>query len=112
MEPTRRPPLGLSGWNERAAVALLVLVAGHLLAAAPAAGPLTPDRLARVVVDPFFRRLRARCRQGWPRSLPIGPVRPLIAWVQPGLSLGSGSGSRPNAWPARAKRKGRKGETA
>ncbi len=49
MEPTRRPPIELRGWNDRAAVALLVLVAGHLLAAEPAAGTLTPDRLARVV---------------------------------------------------------------
>jgi len=47
-EPTRRPPVGLSGWNDQAAVALLILVAGHLLAAEPTAGPLTPDRLARV----------------------------------------------------------------
>ncbi len=46
-EPTRRPPVSGPGWNERAAVALLVLVAGHLLAAE--AGPLTPDRLAHVV---------------------------------------------------------------
>jgi len=47
-EPTRRPPVGLPNWNERAAVALLVVVAGHLLAVEPpsAAGPLTPDRLA------------------------------------------------------------------
>ncbi len=30
-EPTRRPPVGLPGWNDRAAVALLVLVAGHLI---------------------------------------------------------------------------------
>ncbi len=49
MEPTRRPPVSGPGWNERAAVALLVVVAGHLLAAEPTAGPLTPDRLARVV---------------------------------------------------------------
>ncbi len=48
-EPTRRPPVSGPGWNDRAAVALLVLVAGHLLAAEPAAGTLTPDRLARVV---------------------------------------------------------------
>ncbi len=50
-EPTRRPPVGVPGWNDRAAVALLVLVAGHLLATEPpsVAGPLTPDRLARVV---------------------------------------------------------------
>ncbi len=51
MGPTRRPPVSGPGWNERAAVALLVLVAGHLLAAEPAsvAGPLTPDRLAHFV---------------------------------------------------------------
>ncbi len=50
-EPTRRPPVRLSGWNDQAAVALLVLVAGHLRATAPpsSAGPLTPDQLARVV---------------------------------------------------------------
>jgi len=30
MEPTRRPPVSDLGWNERAAVALLVVVAGHL----------------------------------------------------------------------------------
>jgi len=52
-EPTRQPPVGLSGWNDQAAVALLVLVAGHLLAAEPvsAANPLTPDRLARFVAS-------------------------------------------------------------
>jgi len=49
MEPTRRPPVSGPGWNDQAATALLVLVAGHLLAAEPTAGPLTPDRLARVV---------------------------------------------------------------
>jgi len=38
-EPMRRPPVSGPGWNERAAVALLVLVAGHLLAAE--AGRLT-----------------------------------------------------------------------
>jgi len=50
-EPTRRPPVGLSSWNDQAAVALLVLVAGHLRATEPtsSAGPLTSDRLARVV---------------------------------------------------------------
>ncbi len=51
MEPTRRPPTERPGWNDQAAVALLVLVAGHLLAAEPpsSAGPLTSDRLAHVV---------------------------------------------------------------
>jgi len=41
MGPTRQPPVEAPDWNERAAVALLVLVAGHLLAAVPA--PPTPD---------------------------------------------------------------------
>ncbi len=51
MGPTRRPPVSGPGWNDRAAVALLVLVAGHLLAVEPAsvARPLTPDRLAHFV---------------------------------------------------------------
>ncbi len=50
-EPTRRPPIERPGWNDQAAVALLVLVAGHLLAVEPAAvaRPLTPDRLSRFV---------------------------------------------------------------
>ncbi len=62
-EPTRRSPVSGPGWNERAAVALLVLVAGHLLAAAPAsvAGPLTPDRLARVVAAHDLPALVAAC---------------------------------------------------
>jgi len=47
MEPTRRPPPVVAGWNEQAAVALLVVVAGHLLAVE--AGPLTPARLVRSV---------------------------------------------------------------
>ncbi len=47
MEPIQRQPVGVPGWNDRAAVALLVVVARHLLAVE--AGPLTPDRLARFV---------------------------------------------------------------
>jgi len=58
-EPTRRPPVSGPGWNERAAVALLVLVAGHLLAAE--AGPLTPDRLAHVVAAHDLPALVAVC---------------------------------------------------
>jgi len=58
-EPTRRPPVSGPGWNDRAAVALLVLVAGHLLAAE--AGPLTPDRLARVVAGHDIPALVAAC---------------------------------------------------
>ncbi len=62
-EPTRRPPVGLSGWNDQAATALLVLVAGHLLAAEPisTAGPLTPDRLARFVAAHDLPALVAAC---------------------------------------------------
>ncbi len=63
MEPTRRPPVSGLGWNERAAVALLVVVAGHLLAAEPAsaARPLTPDRLAHVVAAHDLPALVAVC---------------------------------------------------
>jgi len=62
-EPTHRPPVSGPGWNERAAVALLVLVAGHLLAAEPVAvaGPLTPDRLARFVAAHDLPALVAAC---------------------------------------------------
>ena len=60
-EPTRRPPVSGPGWNERAAVALLVLVAGHLLAVE--AGPLTPDRLARFVATQDLPALVAVCEE-------------------------------------------------
>jgi len=71
-EPTRRPPVSGPGWNERAAVALLVLVAGHLLAAEPtaSAGPLTPDRLARFVAAHDLPALVAACE-----GSPSAPVR-------------------------------------
>ncbi len=59
MGPTRWPPPAVPGWNERVAVALLVLVAGHLLAAE--AGPLTPDRLAHVVAGHDLPALVAVC---------------------------------------------------
>jgi len=64
-EPTRRPPVSVPGWNDRAAVALLVLVAGHLLAAE--AGPLTPDHLAHVVAAHDLPALVAVC-EGSPRD--------------------------------------------
>ncbi len=60
-EPTRRPSIGRPGWNERAAVALLVLVAGHLLAVE--AGPLTPDRLAHFVATQDLPALVAVCEE-------------------------------------------------
>jgi len=56
-EPTRRPPLGLPGWNDRAAVALLVVVARHLRATEPL--PLTPDRLTQLVTAHTFAQLVA-----------------------------------------------------
>ncbi len=63
MEPTCRPPVNVPGWNERAAVALLVVVVGHLLATEPTSstGPLTPDRLARVVAGHDLPALVAVC---------------------------------------------------
>ncbi len=62
-DPPHRRPVNLPGWNDRAAVALLVLVAGHLHAAEPAsaARPLTPDRLARVVAGHDLPALVAVC---------------------------------------------------
>jgi len=71
-EPTRRPSIGRPGWNERAAVALLVLVAGRLLAVEPpsAARPLTPDRLARFVAGHDLAALVAVCE-----GSPSAPVR-------------------------------------
>jgi len=53
-------------------VALLVVVAGHLLAAEPtsAARPLTPDRLARVVAGHDLPALIAACGDS-----PSAPVR-------------------------------------
>jgi len=63
MGPTRRPPIERPGWNDQAVVALLVLVAGHLLAVEPAsaARPLTPDRLARFVAGHDLPALVAVC---------------------------------------------------
>ena len=66
-EPTRRPPVSGPDWNDRAAVALLVVVAGHLLAAE--AGPLTPDRLARFVAAHDLPALVAVC-EGSPSEQP------------------------------------------
>ena len=47
MEPIQRRPVSVPGWNDRAAVAFLVVVAGHLLAVE--AEPLTPGCLARFI---------------------------------------------------------------
>jgi len=68
-EPLRRPQVSRPGWNDRAAVALLVLVRGHLLAVEPpsVAGPLTPDRLARFVASHDLAALVAVC-EGSPRE--------------------------------------------
>ncbi len=72
MGPTRRPLIERPGWNDRAAVTLLVLVTGYLLAAEPvsAANPLTPDRLARVVAAHNLPALVAACGES-----PSAPVR-------------------------------------
>ncbi len=56
-EPTPRPPAGRPGWNEQAAVAILVVCARHLVAAEPP--PLTPERLARLVAESTFPQLVA-----------------------------------------------------
>jgi len=56
---TPAPSGAVPGWNERVAVVLLVLVAGHLLAAE--SGPLTPDRLARFVAGHDLPALVAAC---------------------------------------------------
>jgi len=63
MEPIQRRPVGVPGWNDRAAVELLVLVAGHLLAVetASAARPLTPARLARFIAAHDLPALVAVC---------------------------------------------------
>ena len=55
MGPTRRQPIGTPGWNDTAAVAILVVCARHLLAAEPP--PLTPDRLAHLVAGSTFPQL-------------------------------------------------------
>ncbi len=72
MEPIHRQPVGVPGWNDQAATALLVLVAGHLLAVEPAsaAGPLTPARLARFVAGHDLPALVAVCE-----GSPSAPVR-------------------------------------
>ena len=71
-EPLRRPQVSRPGWNDRAAVALLVLVTGRLLAVEPpsVAGPLTPDRLARFVASHDLAALVAVCEES-----PRAPVR-------------------------------------
>jgi len=56
-EPTPRPPAGRPGWNEQAAVAILVVCARHLLAAEPP--PLTSDRLVQLVAGSTFPQLVA-----------------------------------------------------
>jgi len=70
-ERTRQPPVDGPGWNDKAAVARLVLVAGHLLGGDPAAaGPLTPDRLIRFVAAHDLPALVAACAES-----PRAPIR-------------------------------------
>ncbi len=57
MGPTRRQPVGTPGWNDKAAVAILVVCARHLLAVEPP--PLTSDRLAQFVAGYTFPQLVA-----------------------------------------------------
>ncbi len=68
MEPMHGPPPAVPGWNERVAVALLVLVAGHLHATE--SSPLTPARLAHVVAGQDLPALIAALADS-----PSGPVR-------------------------------------
>jgi len=107
MGPMRRQPISMPGWNEQAAVAILVVCARRLLAAEPP--PLTPDRLAHLVAESTFpqlvalsmrpepgrtgprgRRPRASPRPRRPGRLPRGharspcrPRRPLLS-ARPG----------------------------
>ncbi len=71
-DPPHRRPVNLPGSNDRAAVALLVLVAGHLHAAKTAAGtgPLTPERLIRFVAAHDLPALVAACEES-----PRAPIR-------------------------------------
>jgi len=75
-DPPHRRPVNLPGWNDRAAVALLVLVAGHLLAAEPAAGTgsLTPERLIRFVAAHDLPALVVACEES-----PSAPIRSAAA---------------------------------
>jgi len=57
MGPARRQPIGTPGWNDKAAVAILVVCARHLLAVEPP--PLTADRLTRLVAAHTFPQLVA-----------------------------------------------------
>jgi len=80
MGPTRWPPPAVPGWNERVAVALLVLVAGHLLAAGhdlPALVAVcegSPSEQARHGAQQLRRLLRAGQAQVYQRVLPGLPV--------------------------------------
>lgn len=70
MEPSQRQPMSMLGWNETAAVGILVIVARHLLAVEPSPlTPLTPDRLGQFVETHTFARLVAAL-EGSP-SVPV-----------------------------------------
>jgi len=68
MDPIRRQPVGTPGWNDQAAVAILVVCARHLLAVEPP--PLTPARLTSFVAGLDLPALVALCAQS-----PDGRVR-------------------------------------
>ncbi len=58
---TRRQPVGTPGWNDQAAVAILVVCARHLLAVE--SPPLTPDRLVLFVAGLDLPALVALCER-------------------------------------------------
>jgi len=101
-DPPHRRPVNLPGWNDRAAVALLVLVAGHLHAAETAAGTgsLTPERLIRFVAAHDLPALVAACEES-----PSAPIRSAAAGcaassapVRP-ASMSVSSPASPSPWP-------------
>jgi len=89
MGPTRRPPVNVPGWNERAAVALLVLVAGHLLAVEPASARSPPTA---------WPASSARTRTTSPRSSPpVRGARAIRCATAPSSSAASSVPARPRS---------------
>ena len=73
-EPTRRPPVSGPGWNERAAVSLLVLVAAHDL---PALVAVCEDSSSDQVchgAHQLRRLIRAGQAQVYQRVMPGLPI--------------------------------------
>jgi len=80
----RRPSAGRLGWNEQAAVALLVVCARHLLAAE--LPPLTPARLARFVTSHNLAALVAALEDS-PRDAVRHGTHQLRRLIRAGLDL-------------------------